>query len=323
MDWRGKTLVVTGGAGFLGSTIARLAAARGARVRIIDAFLPETGANEANLEGLEVEVHRLDLRQDPLEGALAGAEAIVHCAAQSSHAGSEADPLGDLSHNAVGTLRLILAARAAAPAVPVVHASTRQIYGRARALPVAEDHPIEPPDANAVSKWAAEQYWLLEHRLRGRPVVSLRLTNCYGPGLRVKDARQTFLGIWIRRVLEGEPFEVWGGDQMRDLAYGEDVAEAFLAAFSAPSGVYNLGGSPPLSLRALADLLVGVHGGGRYVVKEMPPERAKIDIGSYVADDSRFRTATGWAPRVALEEGLARTLAWYRDRLPLYLRGQP
>ncbi|WP_114376880.1 NAD-dependent epimerase/dehydratase family protein [Elioraea thermophila] len=323
MDWRDKTLVVTGGAGFLGSTIARLAAARGARVRIIDAFLPETGANAANLEGVAAEIHRLDLRHDPLETALAGAEAIVHCAAQISHAGSEADPLGDLGHNAVGTLRLILAAREAAPDAAVVHASTRQMYGRARSLPVAEDHPIEPPDANAVSKWAAEQYWLLEHRLRGRPVVSLRLTNCYGPGLRVKDARQTFLGIWIRRVLEGEPFEVWGGEQTRDLAYGEDVAEAFLAAFSAPSGIYNLGGSPPVSLRALADLLVAVHGGGRYQVKEMPPERAKIDIGSYVADDSRFRAATGWAPRVPLEEGLARTLAWYRDRLPLYLRGQP
>ncbi|MCS6854348.1 MAG: NAD-dependent epimerase/dehydratase family protein [Elioraea sp.] len=319
MDWHGRTAVVTGGAGFLGSAVARALIARGARVRIIDAFLPETGANEANLEGLDVGVHRLDLRQDPLEDALAGADAIVHCAAQISHAGSEADPLSDLAHNAVGTLRLILAARVAAPTAPVVHASTRQMYGRARSLPVAEDHPIEPPDANAVSKWAAEQYWLLEHRLRGRPVVSLRLTNCYGPGLRVKDARQTFLGIWIRRVIEGEPFEVWGGEQTRDLAYADDVAEAFLAAFSAPSGIYNLGGSPPVSLRALADLLVAVNGGGRYEVRDFPPERAKIDIGSYVADDSRFRAATGWAPQVALEEGLARTLAWYRSRLPRYL----
>jgi len=319
MDWNGRTVVVTGGAGFIGSAVARALAARGARVRILDAFLPETGANATNLDGIEATVHRLDLRHDALEPALEGAEAIVHCAAQTSHAGSEADPRGDLAHNADATLRLILAARATAPNAPVVHASTRQVYGRPRRLPVAEDHVVDPPDANAVAKWAAEQYWLLEHKVRGRRVVSLRLTNCYGPGLRVKDGRQTFLGLWIRRVLEGEPFEVWGGEQLRDLAFADDVAEAFLAAFDAPSGVYNLGGSPPIALRALADLLVAVNGSGRYAVKEFPAERARIDIGSYVADDASFRSATGWAPCVSLEDGLRRTLAWYRARLPRYL----
>lgn len=319
MEWSGRTVVVTGGAGFLGSTVARALCHRGAAVRLVDAFLPETGANEANLEGVEAPLYRLDLRHDPLEPVLAGADAIVHCAAQTSHMGSQADPRGDLAHNADATLRLILAARAAAPHARVVHASTRQLYGRPRRLPVAEDHPVDPPDANAVSKWAAEQYWLLEHKVHGRAVVSLRLTNCYGPGLRVKDHRQTFLGLWVRRVLEGEPFEVWGGGQMRDLAYADDVAAAMLAAFSAPSGVYNLGGAPPVSLRDLAGLLVAANGGGRFVVKDFPAERALIDIGSYVADDSRFRGVTGWTPTVGLEEGLRRTLDWYRQRLARYL----
>lgn len=319
MDWQGADVVVTGGAGFLGSALARALARRGARVSVLDAFLPETGANDANLEGIEVRILRADLRRDPLEEALAGAAAIFHLAAQTSHMGSQADPRGDLAHNADATLRLILAARTAAPDARVVHASTRQLYGRPRALPVAEDHPVDPPDANAVSKWAAEQYWLLEHKVHGRPAVSLRLTNCYGPGLRVKDHRQTFLGLWVRRVLEGEPFEVWGGEQRRDLAYADDVAEAFLLAADAPPGVYNLGGFPPVSLRDLAEALVAANGGGRYVVKDFPAERAKIDIGSYVADDSRFREATGWAPKVGLAEGLRRTLDWFRPRLDRYL----
>jgi UDP-glucose 4-epimerase len=319
MDWHGAAVVITGGAGFLGSALARALVARGARVTVIDAFLPETGANEANLEGLELCVVRADLRHDALEGALAGAQVIFHLAAQTSHMGSQADPRSDLAQNADATLRLILAARGAAPAARVVHASTRQLYGRPRALPVAEDHPVDPPDANAVSKWAAEQYWLLEHKVHGRPVVSLRLTNCYGPGLRVKDHRQTFLGLWVRRVIEGEPFEVWGGEQRRDLAYGDDVAAAFLAAADAPPGIYNLGGAPPVSLRELAEALVAANGGGRYVTKEFPAERAKIDIGSYVADDSRFRAATGWAPQVPLDEGLRRTLDWFRPRLDRYL----
>lgn len=319
MDWNSAKVVVTGGAGFLGSALARALARRGARVSVLDAFLPETGANDANLEGIEVRILRADLRRDPLEEALAGAAAIFHLAAQTSHMGSQADPRGDLAHNADATLRLILAARTAAPDARVVHASTRQLYGRPRALPVAEDHPVDPPDANAVSKWAAEQYWLLEHKVHGRPAVSLRLTNCYGPGLRVKDHRQTFLGLWVRRVLEGEPFEVWGGEQRRDLAYADDVAEAFLLAADAPPGVYNLGGFPPVSLRDLAEALVAANGGGRYVVQDFPAERAKIDIGSYVADDSRFREATGWAPKVGLAEGLRRTLDWFRPRLDRYL----
>jgi UDP-glucose 4-epimerase len=233
--------------------------------------------------------------------------------------GSQADPRGDLAQNADATLRLILAAREAAPAARVVHASTRQLYGRPRALPVAEDHPIDPPDANAVSKWAAEQYWLLEAKVHGRPVVSLRLTNCYGPRLRIADAKQTFLGLWIRRVLEGEAFEVWGGEQMRDLAYGDDVAEAFIAALDAPSGAYNLGGSPPVSLRELGAALIRANGAGEFRVETFPADRAKIDIGSYAADDRAFRAATGWAPRVTLEEGLARTLAWFRPRIDRYV----
>jgi UDP-glucose 4-epimerase len=319
MDWHGAVVVITGGAGLLGSALARSLVGQGARVTVIDAFLPETGANAANLEGVDVRLVRADLRHDPLEDALAGADAIVHLAAQTSHMGSQADPRGDLAQNADATLRLILAARTAAPAARVVHASTRQLYGRPRALPVAEDHPVDPPDANAVSKWAAEQYWLLEHKVHGRPVVSLRLTNCYGPGLRVKDHRQTFLGLWVRRVLEGEAFEVWGGEQRRDLAYADDVAAAFLAAADAPPGVYNLGGAPPVRLRDLAEALVAANGGGRYVVREFPAERAKIDIGSFVADDSRFRAATGWAPTIPLDEGLRRTLDWFRPRLDRYL----
>lgn len=320
MDLAGVHAVVTGGAGFLGATLAEALAARGARVTAIDAMLPGTGANRANLDGIDATLVEADLARDDIARHLAGAAAIFHLAAHTSHMGSQAAPRHDLAQNADATLRLILAAREAAPAARVVHASTRQLYGRPRALPVAEDHPVDPPDANAVSKWAAEQYWLLEAKVHARPVVSLRLTNCYGPRLRVADAKQTFLGLWIRRVLEGEAFEVWGGEQMRDLAFGEDVADAFLAALDAPSGVYNLGGSPAVSLRELADLVIAANGSGRYTVREFPADRAKIDIGSYVADDSAFRAATGWAPKVALADGLARTLDWFRPRLSLYLR---
>jgi nucleoside-diphosphate-sugar epimerase len=317
--WAGKRVLVTGGAGFLGSGICHALLALGAHPIALDAMVENTGANPANVEGFPL--LRLDLRQDDLRAACEGADVVLHCAAQISHAGSMADPLADLAHNATGTLRLLLSLREHAPAARLVIASTRQLYGRPRALPVDEAHPIAPPDANAVSKWAAEQYALLEHRIHGRHVASLRLTNCYGPRLRVKDHRQTFLGIWIRRVLEGEPFEVWGGAQTRDLAYLDDVVSAFLLAAECEAcagRVFNIGGAPPVSLAELAAMLAEV-GQGRFVTRDFPADRAAIDIGSYAADDSAFRAATGWAPGVALRDGLARTLDWFRPRLPLYV----
>ncbi|MXP63449.1 NAD-dependent epimerase/dehydratase family protein [Roseomonas sp. M0104] len=320
--WKGRRVLVTGGAGFIGSGLCHALAAAGAEVVALDAMLPEAGANPFNLQDSGVRLVEADLREADLAPYAEGLDAVFNLAAQTSHAGSMADPFTDLAINADAQLRLIAALRAGSPRAVVVHASTRQFYGRPHYLPVDEKHPIAPPDANGVSKLAGEQYWLMEGRVHGRPVVSLRLTNCYGPRLRVKDARQTFLGIWFRRLLEGEPFEVWGGEQLRDLAYLDDVVAAFLRAAETPAcagRAFNIGGAPPVSLRELAELAIAANGAGHYVVKEFPADRAPIDIGSFHADDSTFRAATGWAPAVSLPEGLRRSLDWFRPRLNQYL----
>jgi UDP-glucose 4-epimerase len=321
MDWHGRKVLVTGGAGFLGSNLCHGLAARGARVVALDGFLFGGGANPANLEGAAVELVRADIREVDLRTLCEGAEVIFNLAAQTSHMGGQRDPLADIAVNAVAQVRLIQAAREAAPEAVVVHASTRQFYGRPHRLPVDEEHPVNPPDANGVSKFAGEQYWMIEHRTAGRPVVSLRLTNCYGPRLRIRDARQTFLGIWIRHALEGRPFEVWGGEQLRDLSYVDDVTEAFLAAAETTAchgRIFNIGGSPPASLHELAELMVRI-AGGSYTTRDFPADRARIDIGSYYADDRAFRAATGWTPKVELEDGIRRSLAWFRPRLAAYL----
>jgi len=323
MNWQGQRVLVTGGAGFLGSNLALALAERGAKVTALDGFLFGGGANPANLRDSGVDLVRGDIREIDLRPLCEGCSVIFNLAAQTSHMGGQSDPLADIAVNAVAQVRLIQAAREAAPDAVVVHASTRQFYGRVVKLPVDENQPVAPPDANGVSKFAGEQYWMLEHRVRARPVVSLRLTNCYGPRLRIRDARQTFLGIWIRSVLENKPFEVWGGDQLRDLTYVDDMTEAFLRAAVTPAchgQIYNIGGSPPASLRELADLVVTLAGPpAHYSVREFPADRARIDIGSYHADDSAFRSATGWAPNVSLREGIGRTIEWYRPRLVDYL----
>jgi nucleoside-diphosphate-sugar epimerase len=320
--WRDRRVLVTGGAGFLGANLCIALAERGASVTAVDAFLFGGGGHVANLAGADVELVRADIRDVDMRPLCEGRTTIFNLAAQTSHMGGQTDPLSDIDVNAVAQVKLIAAAREAAPDAVVVHASTRQFYGRPLTLPVDEKHPVAPPDANGVSKFAGEQYWMLENRVRGRPVVSLRLTNCYGPRLRIRDGRQTFLANWMREVLHGQPFEVWGGEQLRDLTFVDDVTEAFLLAAAVPDcfgQIYNIGGAAPLSLLALAKLLVAVAGdGAHYTIKAFPVERAKIDIGSYYADDGTFRTTTGWAPKVAVREGLATTLAWLRPRLDEY-----
>ncbi len=324
MDWKGRKVLVTGGAGFLGSNLCHSLAERGAKVTALDGFLFGGGANPANLDGASgVELVRADIRDVDLRPLCEGVDVIFNLAAQTSHLGGQKDPLADIAVNAVAQVRLIAAAREAAPDAVVVHASTRQFYGRAQRLPVDENHPVAPPDANGVSKFAGEQYWMLEHRVQGRPVVSLRLTNCYGPRLRIRDARQTFLGIWMRCVLENKPFEVWGGAQLRDMTYVDDVTNAFILAAentSCHGRIFNIGGCEPTSLHDMADLTVKVSGGtARYVIREFPADRARIDIGSYHADDTAFRSATGWKAHTSLEDGLHRSLDWFRTRLGDYL----
>jgi UDP-glucose 4-epimerase len=325
-SWRGKRVLVTGGAGFLGSALCHALAGLGARVTAIDAMMPDGGASLANLEGANCLLVRGDIRDVELHSLCQGVDVLFNMAAQTSHMGGQKDPVADIAINAVAQVRLVQVMREVAPKAVVVHASTRQFYGRPISLPVDELHPVNPPDANGVSKWAGEQYWLLESRVLHRPVVSLRLTNCYGPRLRIRDARQTFLGIWIRRVLEGEAFEVWGGEQLRDMTYVDDVTEAFIRAAECASQpdvngqVFNLGGAPPASLLELADRLIAANDGrGSFITKEFPADRAPIDIGSYHANDHAFRSATGWTASVGLDEGLRRSLDWYRERLVDYL----
>ena len=321
MDFNGRKILVTGGAGFLGSNLCHALAGLGARVTALDGFLFGGGANPANLDGADVELVRADIREIDLRNLCEGAYVIYNLAAQTSHMGGQRDPLADIDINAVAQVRLIQAAREAAPNAIVVHASTRQFYGRPHYLPVDEEHPVNPPDANGVSKFAGEQYWMIEHRTAGRPVVSLRLTNCYGPRLRIRDARQTFLGIWLRLALEGKPFEVWGGEQLRDMTYVDDVTAAFLAAAepACHGRIFNLGGPPPASLLEIAGMLARIVPGTKFVTRDFPADRATIDIGSYHANDSAFREATGWAPRIGLEEGIARSAEWYKARLEQYL----
>jgi dTDP-glucose 4,6-dehydratase/UDP-glucose 4-epimerase len=232
------------------------------------------------------------------------------------------DPQTDLDINATAQLSILEACRKANPRVRLVFASTRQLYGRPDYLPVDEKHPIRPVDVNGINKLAGEGYHLLYSSVYGIRASVLRLTNTYGPGMRVKDARQTFLGIWVRQLLEGQPLKVFGdGEQLRDFNYVDDCVNALLLAATEDAAigkVYNLGSAEVVSLRQLASMMIGLVDGGRFEIVAFPPERKAIDIGDYYSDYTLIESELGWAPRVTLAAGLARTIDYYRQHAAHY-----
>ncbi len=323
-EFAGRRALITGGLGFVGSNLARQLVELGAQVLLVDSLVPEYGGNLANITGIEdrVRVNISDVRDEhSLKYLVREQDYLFNLAGQTSHLDSMLDPYTDLEINCRAQLSILEACRKHNSDIKIVFASTRQIYGKPERLPVDEQQLLRPVDVNGINKMAGEWYHILYNNVCGIRACALRLTNTIGPRMRVKDSRQTFLGIWIRLLLEGKPFEVWDGQQKRDFTYVDDAVSAFLlaAASKAANGqVFNLGGECVISLKDLADLLIEVNGAGEYVIHTFPPERKRIDIGDYYADDSRIRSMLGWEPKVPLREGLSRTLGFYRQHLEHY-----
>jgi UDP-glucose 4-epimerase len=321
----GSKVLITGGLGFIGSNLAEQLLAFGAEVTLLDSLIPEYGGNFFNIEPFRerVQVNISDVRDTySMRHLVQGKDYLFNLAGQTSHLDSMINPVPDLEINCHAQLSILEACRACNPKIKIVFASTRQIYGRPERLPVPETHPLRPVDVNGINKMAGEQYHLLYSQVYGLPATALRLTNTIGSRMRVKDARQTFVGIWIRKLLEGQPIDVWGGKQLRDFTDVHDAVDAFLLAASDPKTngeVYNLGASEVIDLESLAKLLVELNGNGSYAVREFPPDRHAIDIGHYHADYSKIESQLGWKPRRSLRDTLGETLAFYREHLARYL----
>jgi len=319
-------VMITGGLGFIGSNLAHRLVALGADVIIIDSLIPDYGGNLHNIAGLEdrLRVNIADVRQaNTMNYLVQGRDVIFNLAGQVSHIDSMRDPHTDLEINCRSQLTLLEACRHHNPDAKVVYASTRQIYGKPDVLPVTERHLVRPTDVNGINKAAGEYYHLVYNNVFGVRACSLRLTNVYGPRQLLKHNRQGFIGWFIRLAIEDQEIQVFGdGSQVRDFVYVEDAAEAFLlaGATDAVNGeVFNVGGDEHLAHRDLVELLVRTAGSGRFRFVDWPPEKKAIDIGSFYADSTSFRTRTGWSSPVHLAEGLRRTIDYYRPRMAQYV----
>ncbi len=326
MDIFNKKILITGGLGFIGSNLARRLVELQNQVTIIDSLIPEYGGNLRNLHDIQgqVDINISDVR-DPhaIHQLIQGKDYLFNLAGQTSHMDSMNDPITDLDINAKAQLSILEACRKYNPDVRIVFASTRQIYGKPNYLPVDEKYPLHPVDVNGINKIAGEQYHILYQEVYGIASSVLRLTNTYGPRMRIKDARQTFLGVWIRNLLEGKPIQVFGdGKQRRDYNYVEDVLDGLVIAATQENAigkVYNLGDPAPLSLEDTAKIMCQEIEGSNYQLVAFPEDRKAIDVGDFVCDYSAFRNEFEWKPKVNFEEGIQRSLSYFQKESEHYI----
>jgi nucleoside-diphosphate-sugar epimerase len=317
--FRGKRVLITGGYGFLGSTLAGRLVRYGAKVTVVDSLNPLYGGNPFNLRGYEPEIEAIigDLRDPQLaRRAVDGSELIFHLAAQVSYIDSLNMPLDDLALNAGVTLQLLEECRRQATPPTFVFASSRMALGRVEGATFTEATPANPLSLYGVHKYASERYLSIYHQNFGVPTIAVRITNPYGPRQQIHHSKYSLVGWFIRQALENQTIRIFGdGEQTRDYIYIDDLAEGFLRCATAPDAigsVVNLGSGVATRFRDMVCTIVDVVGRGAVEFTPWPKDYAKLETGDVVADLSLLRRLTGWRSHVDLRSGIERTAAYYR-----------
>ena len=313
-----KKLLVTGGAGMIGSTLAHCAKCSGAEVRIVDAMLPLYGGNMHNLAGIknEIEFVKGDIRDlDLMERIVEGVDYIFDLAAQVSYTHSNLDPLLDLDINCRGHLNVLEACRRRNPGAKVIFASSRFVYGSTLPNPVDETQPTNCKSIYGIHKLAGEKYFQFYQEAFGLDTVCVRIANPYGPRQQLKHNGYGIVNWFVRLALEGKPLTIYGdGRQIRDYVYVDDVAHALLAVAVAPSTggkVFNLGSGVGTEFKQMTKVIAECVPNTEVREIPWPADRALVETGDYVSDLSQFRAATDWEPQVKFREGIERTVSFY------------
>ena len=319
-------VLITGGLGFIGSNLAKRLLKNGHEVIIIDNLMKDYGGNLHNIHNFskKISLYFIDIRETNLiKNHLKEVDIIFNLASQIGHHFSILNPIEDLEINTIAQLNFLNLIREVCPKVLIIYTSTRQVYGVPKYTPVDEKHPINPPDINGINKFAAEQYHLLYYKIHNLKTIVLRLTNTYGPRMRIKDARQTFLGIWIRNLIEGKIIQVFGnGEQVRDFNFVDDVVEALISCINnenAVGNVFNIGSDEFISLSELAINICKFRTGAKWELVPFPEEKKSIDIGNYHTDFSSAKKILKWEPKISLKEGLKQTYDFYIKNLNYYI----
>jgi NAD dependent epimerase/dehydratase len=320
MDWTGRTVLVTGAAGFIGSHLAEELVRRGARVR---AFVRYTSSgtwgwlDSSELAG-EMEVYAGDIRDpETLTAPMDGAEVVFHLAALIAIPYSYVTPLAYVRTNVEGTTNVLEAARAAG-VQRVVHTSTSEVYGTARTAPISESHPLQGQSPYSASKIGADKIAESFHAAYGLPVVVLRPFNTFGP----RQSARAVIPTIITQLLAGRTVKLGALTPTRDLTFAPDTADGFVAAGSAPDApgrTINLGVGREISIGDLAARIHALMGKEYDVAHDAQRDRPPAsEVERLLSDNAQAREVLGWEPRHSLDEGLQATIEWLSRHLDRY-----
>lgn len=315
----GAQVLITGGTGFIGSTLALRLVELGARVTLVDAMIPGYGGNLFNIAPVRERVwlNISDVRDaGGMNHLVRDKDFVFHLAAQVSHMRSLTDPFPDIDINIKGTAVVLEACKAQNRRAVVVRAGTRGQYGPATKLPVSEDAPMNPKGLYEISQLAAEKMLQVYHDTFGIRAVNLRLTNVYGPRAQMRSPDFGVANWFVRLAIDDETIKVFGdGSIKRDFLYVDDCVDAMIRCAAHPAahgGVFNVGAGEHATFKGFAETLVRIAGTGRWELAPFTPERAAQEPGDFYCDIGKIRTAVGWEPRMSLADGIRQTVAFYR-----------
>jgi UDP-glucose 4-epimerase len=319
-------VLITGGLGFIGSSVAHRAVDLGANVTIYDSMMPQFGGNIANINGIEdkvVTVHG-DIRDfDMLKQYVKDQDFIFHCAGQVSHMDSMSNPFFDLDINCKGTLNVLEAARMVSDTAKLIFTGTRSQIGRMKYSPVDENHPEFPIDIYSANKSVSEKYHLIYYQTYGMPAVSMRLSNVFGPRAQIKQKGYGIVNYLVRMALLKETITVYEpGTQTRDFIYIDDAVDALvLAAEKSESAgeVFFVGSGKETTFVEVVKLIIKTADSGDWKLIPWPQERRAIEVGDVVLSIDKAKRVLDWCPRTSLVEGLSKTVSFYKQRMMDYL----
>lgn len=320
-----KDILITGGLGFIGSSLAIELSNLGANITIIDSMLKEYGGNLFNIEEIKDNVKLIftDIREkEKINKIIKGKDYIFHLAGQCSHILSLTNPYPDIDINITGTVNIVEACKKYNPAVKIIYTGTRGQYGPSTRLPVSEDAPTDPKGIYEISNLTAEKILKVYNDTHNIRAVMLRLTNIYGPRSQMKHTLYGVANWFIRLAIDNETIKVFGdGSILRDFLFVDDCVEAIMLSAKidkAIGQILNVGNNKPITFLEYAKKVIEVVGSGSWEFAPFTPERKAQEPGDFYSDITKINKVLGWRPCTNIERGIKITSDYYKKYKEYY-----
>jgi nucleoside-diphosphate-sugar epimerase len=316
---RGKEVLIIGGIGMIGSTIARKLVKYGARVTLMDACIEPYGANFFNTDEIRdiITLNISDIRdKESIKILVRNKDVIFNLAAQVSHNDSIENPFLDADINYIGHLNVLEALRNYNTKAVILHSGSRLQFGRNESVPVGENHPLKPRTPYALNKTAAENSYFFYQEMYGINCVVFRIANPYGPRSQMKHSKYSMINWFLRQVMENRSIKIFGdGSQIRDYIYVDDLADAFIAASvneKCYGHAFNVGSGRGTRFSEMAETIVNVAKRGNVEYVPWPEDYVNVETGDYITDIGKICSFLDWQPMTDLKTGIERTFEYYR-----------